>query len=160
MVNVWIHCKFKVKSWDTICRGSLKYEIIYLLTSPCLEFYRKIGTSSWEDVILIKDIFIEGDTMPNTADLTFVANDSTNQLLLITSKDCEDWSENIPIGKKSQFTPALAVFDEQLHLAFAATDGTNQLDLTKSVDGVVWFPGWHVGKASQTAPAITIQFTK
>ena len=75
-------------------------------------------------------VFNVNDTL--TLYLAFVANNSYNHLLLISSTDGVHWTDNQDVGQSSQAFPALAVFNETLNLAFMANNSSNEILLVSS----------------------------
>lgn len=59
--------------------------------------------------------------------LAFIADNSSNDLLIVSSGDGKDWSDNQQLGVSSSLAPALAVWNNALALAFVADDGSNDL---------------------------------
>ena len=93
--------------------------------------------------------------------LAYVANNSTNDLLVTTSSDGGmTWAPSIQVteAQASKTAPALCTFGNgSLALAYVANDGSNQLLVTISNDGgKKWTPPVKVtGQSSKKAPALS-----
>ena len=88
--------------------------------------------------------------------LAFVANNSTNELLLVSSSKGFSWSNNTPVNQASKATPALAVFQNRRYIAFVANNSSNGLLMCSSSDGVNWTNNTPANQASQFAPALAV----
>src|SRR5215472_10196387 len=87
--------------------------------------------------------------------IAFVANDTSNQLLICNSGNGQDWSDNILVKNPSQSqsskaAPALAVFQNKLWIAFVASDTSNQLLICNSGNGQDWSDNSQVKNPSQS----------
>jgi hypothetical protein len=93
--------------------------------------------------------------------LAYVANNSTNDLLITKSSDGISWSPPQQVtGQSSKFAPALAVFPPSnlLVLAYVANNSSNDL-LVTAFDGTSWEHSQTVGgQSSKAAPALCISF--
>src|SRR5215467_3271987 len=82
---------------------------------------------------------------PQGFTLGFVANNSSNQLLVSHSADGVRWRPNSRVqNQSSKAAPALAVFDNKLWIAFVANNASNQLLVSHSADGLTWSPSTQV----------------
>jgi hypothetical protein len=97
--------------------------------------------------------------------LAYVANNSSNDLLVTTSTNIQGakvtWGPGNLTSKtapqSSRTAPALCVFNSELYLAYVANNGTNDLLITKSSDGVTWSSSQQVpGQSSKFAPALAV----
>jgi hypothetical protein len=96
----------------------------------------------------------------NTLVLSYVANNSSNDLFVTKSSDGgSTWTPSVRVNTQSSKTaPALAVVDNTLVLAYVANNDTNNLLVTKSGDGgSTWTSSALVDEqSSQTAPALAV----
>jgi astacin (peptidase family M12A) len=89
----------------------------------------------------------------------FVANNSTNQLLICSSADGQIWTDNSLIhGELSKTAPSLAVFNNRFYVAFVANNNSNNLLICSSPDGQNWTGNSlvHGGESGKTAPALAV----
>ena len=57
----------------------------------------------------------------------FVANNNSNELLVCSSSDGQNWSSSTEVQQYSKAAPALAVFDNKLWTVFVANNNSNEL---------------------------------
>jgi hypothetical protein len=93
--------------------------------------------------------------------LAFVANNDSNDLLVVTSTLGDHWSEHHPVNQQSRTAPALAclgtVIGEDrklLVMAFVANNQSNDLLTCTSQDAVHWSEHHLINQQSKTAPAM------
>jgi hypothetical protein len=94
--------------------------------------------------------------------LAYVANNSSNDLLVTSSTDGITWSKPSQItGQSSKLAPSIIEFIQspdnnyKLILAYVANNSSNDLLVTSSTDGITWSkPSRVTGQCSQTAPAL------
>ena len=88
--------------------------------------------------------------------VAFIANNSSNQVLVCSSADGENWSSNSLVSNAaSAYAPALTAFDGKLRLAFVQGDATVQV--SSSPDGLAWSTTpLFAGVTSQAAPALAV----
>ncbi len=79
-----------------------------------------------------------------------------NNLLLCATADGQNWSHRGPIGRSSQFAPALVEFQGQLLAAFVAHDNRNPLVVCASADGLNWSDKSRVGQFSKSTPSLAV----
>lgn len=86
----------------------------------------------------------------------FVANNSSNQLLVCSSADGQIWTDNTLVhGELSKTAPSMAVFNNRAWVAFIANNSTNQVLVSSSADGQTWTGNTLVhGESSKTAPSL------
>jgi hypothetical protein len=103
--------------------------------------------------------------MPQSIWLAYVANNSSNDLLVSTASTEFDgysditWLASAQVnGQSSQTAPALAVVDNTLVLAYVANNSSNDLLVTTSSDGgSTWTASARVStQSSKTAPALAV----
>lgn len=71
--------------------------------------------------------------------LAFKANDSSNQIYVMSSANGTTWDASAPVpGNSTSADPTLAVFNNRLYLAFKANDSSNQIFVMSSSDGSTW----------------------
>ncbi len=93
---------------------------------------------------------------------TFVANNSTNDLLVCSSTDGVKWSANTPIGQSSKNASSMVLFNFQFWLAFVANASSNDLLICTSADGVHWSgatpeaSNTPVGQSSKNSPSMAL----
>src|SRR6478672_6978049 len=98
--------------------------------------------------------------------IAFVANSTTNQLLISNSRDGQHWSDNSQVknpdqSQSSKAAPALAVFQDKLWIAFVANSTTDQPLIRTSRDGQHWSDNSQVknpdqSQSSKAAPALAV----
>ena len=93
--------------------------------------------------------------MVNGLATAFIANDSTNSVLVSSALNGQSWLLNTSIGQASDGTaPSLAEFNGQLWVAFVANNSTHSVLVCSSPDGVHWSANHNIGQASQSAPSL------
>ncbi len=88
--------------------------------------------------------------------VTYIADDSSNQLLHLDSTDGVNAGIETAVGNHSSAGgPALTAFNGQLHMAYTANNSSGSLLHISSADGVTWGTETGVGgHASKAAPAL------
>jgi hypothetical protein len=88
--------------------------------------------------------------------LAFVANNTTNQLLICNSANGSTWSPATAVPNQStKATPALTAWQNKLWLAFVANNTTNQLLICNSANGNTWSPATAVpNQSTKMTPAL------
>jgi hypothetical protein len=103
----------------------------------------------------------------NTLVLAYVANNSSNDLIITTSSDGKTWTPDTQVsGQSSEMTPAISAFTEpngnqKLLLTYIAANSSNHLIVTTSSDAKTWTPNTQVsgGQSSKFGPALTVSST-
>lgn len=102
-------------------------------------------------------------TAPALADFTndelflaYVANNSSDDLLVTSSVDGINWSNpSLVGGQSSSMAPALADLGGELVMAYVANNGSNDLLTTLSSNGTSWTSSYLVGgQSSRATPAL------
>ena len=88
--------------------------------------------------------------------MAFVANNDTNDPLVVSSPDGVNWSPSTMVNQSSKAAPALASVGLQLFLrmAFVANNDSNDLLVVSSPDGVNFTSNTKVNQSSKAAPAV------
>jgi putative hemolysin len=86
----------------------------------------------------------------------FVADDSTNNILVCSSADGESWTTNTRIGQTSSAAPSLAAFDGKIWLAFIADNSSNNVLVCSSTDGEHWTNNTQIGQTSGSAASLAV----
>ncbi|MGB8199360.1 MAG: hypothetical protein WCF33_06645 [Pseudonocardiaceae bacterium] len=86
---------------------------------------------------------------------TYVANNSRNDLLAISSGDGHNWSGDSITNHQSPLAPALTSFNGQLWMAYVANNSSNDLLVISSRDGHIWSGDSITNHQSPLAPALT-----
>ena len=88
--------------------------------------------------------------------VAFIANESSNTVLVCSSADGQTWSGNTNIGQTSKFGPSLAVFNGKLYIAFIANDSSNAVLVCSSYEGVSWTNYIGINQSSGFAPSLAV----
>ena len=88
--------------------------------------------------------------------IVFVANNNSNELLVCSSSDGQNWSSSTEVQQSSKATHPLAVFDNKLWIVFVANDDSNELLVCSSSDGQNWSSSTEVQQSSKAAPALAV----
>ena len=87
--------------------------------------------------------------------VVFVADNSSNDLLISCSSEGFNWRGNVRIGERSSFAPAAVIFNDEMCVTFV--NDSRELRVTCSSDGVSWPTSTSVGgQMSKTTPAIAV----
>ena len=84
----------------------------------------------------------------------FIANNSSNDVLVTSSRSEVNWSNNTSINQTSKSGPALAVFGGKLWIAFIANNPSNDVLVASSSDGINWSGNTSINQTSKSAPAL------
>ena len=87
----------------------------------------------------------------------FVANNNTDDLLICSSADGANWSDNSGVqGQLSKTGPSLAPFNGKLWTAFIADNNSNELLICSSGDGLGWSNNTPMNQSSKAAPSLAM----
>jgi hypothetical protein len=93
--------------------------------------------------------------------VAFVANNSTDSVLLCSTHDGQTWTDNTRVGEGSQTAPSLAVRYHQMWIGFIANNASHEVLALWTLDGLDWYgPGLGnsdlppSGQSSKIAPSL------
>lgn len=90
----------------------------------------------------------------------FIANNNSNDLLICSSTNGSDWTDNIRLNQAAQggTAPSLTAFNEQLWCAFIANNSTNNVLVCSSADGSNWTNNVPIGQTARvgSSPSLTV----
>ena len=146
--------------------GSIKFagvaavddkQAIYRLNDASLTLLTMVESS--RNISVPHELNIELLVDYNALNLAFLANDTSNRILISTSDDGISWTGGslVAEGESSKASPSLAAFLDRLYLAFIANNPGNALLVCSSNDGRNWTGNSPVpGQSSQTAPSLAV----
>ena len=70
--------------------------------------------------------------------IVFVANNNSNELLVCSSSDGQNWSSSTEVQQYNKAAPAVACVDNKLRIVFVANNDSNELLVCSSSDGQNW----------------------
>jgi hypothetical protein len=91
--------------------------------------------------------------------LAYVANNSSNDLLVASSPDGLTWTTGEQVGGQSTgLSPAMVIFKDQLVIAYVADNSSRDLLITTSSDGINWSQNKQVTsqQSSSHSPALAV----
>ena len=86
--------------------------------------------------------------------VVFIADNPGNAVLVCSSADGVNWTNNTDINQTSKFAPSLAVFNNKLYVAFIADNPGNAVLVCSSADGVNWTNNININQTSNFAPSL------
>ena len=90
--------------------------------------------------------------------VSFIANNGGKALLVCSSADGQNWSDNsIVQGQSSNLATSLAALGGSFRVAFIANNSSNDVLVCSSTDGTHWSGNTQVqGQSSKTAPSLAV----
>ena len=91
----------------------------------------------------------------------FVANNNSNDLLICSSSDGQNWSFNntrLNQSAKNGSSPSVAVFNNRLYVSFIANNNSNDVLVCSSADGVNWTNNIRINQSAKnnTSPSLAV----
>ena len=88
--------------------------------------------------------------------MAYVADDASDQLLVISSADGRNWSGDFVTNHRSPFAPTLVAANGRLSMAYVADDRTRQILFISSQDGHTSSADEVTHHQSKAAPAMAM----
>jgi hypothetical protein len=94
--------------------------------------------------------------MANYLWTSFIANNSSNTVLMCSSLDGLHWMKNTNINQSSKFGASIAMFNNRLYVAFIANNDTNSVLVCSSDNGRNWTNNISINQSSANAPSLAV----
>ncbi len=98
----------------------------------------------------------DGNWNPYNLFTAYLSNDGTDNLLVCSSSDGNNWTAGSLVNQTSTFPPSMAVFNGALYMAFVTGNNPHYLVVSSSLDGQTWNPVMLASGPSLGQPALAV----